>query len=174
MLEREFKFECPVKHFFYSDSTVVLGYISNSTRRYQLFVANRVGVIQSLTSVSQWSHVAGKQNPADLASRGCLPTVLPQSFWFTGPSFLHDPGSMSYSPLYYPLVEKDENVRKVVTTCAVTSSSNFFQESLSHISDYSRLLRVVALCLKWVKSFRSQTRIERDVFQILMTLNFVL
>ena len=75
MLEREFKFECPVKHFFYSDSTVVLGYISNSTRRYQLFVANRVGVIQSLTSVSQWSHVAGKQNPADLASRGCLPTV---------------------------------------------------------------------------------------------------
>ena len=41
--------------FFYSDSTVVLGYISNSTRRYQLFVANRVGVIQSLTSVSQWS-----------------------------------------------------------------------------------------------------------------------
>ena len=35
MLERELKFECPVKHFFYSDSTVVLGYISNSTRRYQ-------------------------------------------------------------------------------------------------------------------------------------------
>ena len=53
LLEREFKFECPVKHFFYSDSTVVLGYISNSTRRYQVLVANRVGVIQSLASVSQ-------------------------------------------------------------------------------------------------------------------------
>ena len=132
MLEREFKFEGQVKHFFYSDSTVVLGYISNSTRRYQLFVANRVGIIQSLTSVSQWSHVAGKQNPADLASRGCLPTVLPQSIWFTGPPFLYDPGPMSYTPLYYPLVEKDENVRKAVTTCAVTSSSNFFQESIPY------------------------------------------
>ena len=132
MLEREFKFEGQVKHFFYSDSTVVLGYISNSTRRYQLFVANRVGVIQSLTSVSQWSHVAGKQNPADLASRGCLPTFLPQSIWFTGPPFLYDPGPMSYSPLYYPLAEKDENIRKVVTTCAVMSSLNFYEESLSH------------------------------------------
>ena len=45
MLEREFKFKESVKHFFYSDSTVVLGYISNSTRRYQVFVANRVGTI---------------------------------------------------------------------------------------------------------------------------------
>ena len=52
MLEKEFKFSDSVKHFFYTDSTVVLGYISNSTRRYQVFVANRVGIIQSLTSVS--------------------------------------------------------------------------------------------------------------------------
>ena len=66
MLEREFKFSNSVKHFFYTDSTVVLGYISNSTRRYQVFVANRVGTIQSLTSVSQWSHVSGKENPADI------------------------------------------------------------------------------------------------------------
>ena len=67
ILEKEFKFDCSVKHFFYSDSTVVLGYISNSTRRFQVFVANRVGTIQSLTTASQWSHVSGKENPADLA-----------------------------------------------------------------------------------------------------------
>ena len=47
MLEKEFKFSDSVKHFFYTDSTVVLGYISNSTRRYQVFAANRVGIIQS-------------------------------------------------------------------------------------------------------------------------------
>ena len=76
MLEREFKFNCEAKHFFYTDSTVVLGYISNSTRRYQTFVANRVGVIQSLTSTSQWSHVTGKNNPADIASRGCSSAEL--------------------------------------------------------------------------------------------------
>ena len=51
VLEKEFKFDCKASHFFYTDSTVVLGYISNSTKRFQVFVANRVGVIQSLTSV---------------------------------------------------------------------------------------------------------------------------
>ena len=33
-------------------------------------------------------------------------------------------------------------------------------------SDYSSLIRVVALCLKWVKTFRSKTRIARDVLSV--------
>ena len=79
---------------------------------------------------------------------------------------MHKQGAFDYTPLYYPLPENDENVRKTVTTCAVTSSPNFFAEHLSHISSYSRLLRVVALCLNWVKSFRSKTRIARDVLSV--------
>ena len=131
-----------------------------------MFVANRVGTIQSLTTASQWSHVSGKENPADLASRGCLPSVLSQTNWFQGPTFLHKQGAFDYTPLYYPLLENDENVRKIVTTCAVTSSPNFYVEHLSHISSYSRLIRVVALCLSWVKRFHSKTRIARDVLSV--------
>ena len=78
MLGKEFKFEGSVKHFFYLDSTVVLGYISNSNRRFQVFVANRDGIIQSLTTALQRSHVSGKENPADLASHS-LPSVLPKT-----------------------------------------------------------------------------------------------
>ena len=92
MLEKEFKFDCSVKYIFYSDSTVVLGYISNSTRCFQVFVANRVGTFQLLTTASQWSHVPGNENPADLASPGCLLSVLPQTNWFQGPTFLHKQG----------------------------------------------------------------------------------
>ena len=43
---------------------------------------------------------------------------------------------------------------------------NFYAERFSQFSDYSRLIRVVALCLKWVKSFRSKTRTERDVLSV--------
>ena len=166
MLEKEFKFGVSVKHFFYTDSTVVLGYISNSTRRYQVFVANRVGTIQSLTSVSQWSHVSGKENPADLASRGCLPSDLVNSIWFRGPSFLHEEGLFEHPPLYYPISESDENVRKNVVCNAVRVDENFYSERFSHISSYSRLIRVVALCLNWVKKFRSKIRSERDVLSV--------
>ena len=107
-----------------------------------------------------------KDNPAGLASRGCLPSVLPQTNWFQGPMFLHKEGTFNYTPLYYPLPENDENVRKTVTSCVVKSSPNFFVEHFSHISSYSRLLRVVALCLNWVKRFRSKTRIARDVLSV--------
>ena len=79
---------------------------------------------------------------------------------------LHKEGAFDYFPLYYILPENDVNVRKTVTICAVTSSPNFFAEHFSHISSYSRLLQVVALCLNWVKIFRSKTRIARDVLSV--------
>ena len=167
MLKREFKFGVSVKHFFYTDSTVVLGYISNSTRRYQTFVANRVGTIQSLTTVSQWSHVSGKENPADFASRGCSPEMLSNSIWFEGPSLLHKESLFEHTPLYYPIPEGDENVRKNVVSHAVKVEENFYVERLSHISSYSRLFRVVAICLNWVKGFRSKIRSARDVLSVL-------
>ena len=43
---------------------------------------------------------------------------------------------------------------------------NFYSERFSHISNYSRLLRVVALCLNWVKKFRSKIRSARDVLSV--------
>ena len=58
MLDLEFQYG-DAKHFFYSDSQVVLNYIANSSRRFYVFVANRVGYIQSYTSVSQWKHIKG-------------------------------------------------------------------------------------------------------------------
>ena len=138
------------KTFFYTDSTVVLGYISNSTRRYQVFVANRVGKIQSLTSVSQWSHVSGKENPADIASRGCHPEDLSKSIWFTGLEFLHKQGLFDHTPLYYLISDDDENVRKNAVCQAVSFSEDFYSTCLSHISTYryTRLIRVVPRILK--------------------------
>ncbi|XP_071178037.1 uncharacterized protein [Mytilus edulis] len=39
---------------FYTDSKVVLGYISNETRRFFIYVANRVEKIRKFSSPSQW------------------------------------------------------------------------------------------------------------------------
>ena len=69
MGERELKNE-NVQHFYYFDSKVVLGYINNSTKRFHIFVANRVEFMQANTDSSQWSHIDGRRNPAEWASRG--------------------------------------------------------------------------------------------------------
>ncbi len=66
-----FDIDLPVERVvFWSDSTLVLQYINNTTHRFKTFVANRVTEISELSSTDQWNHVPGVLNPADLLSRG--------------------------------------------------------------------------------------------------------
>ncbi|XP_038565592.1 uncharacterized protein LOC119896177 [Micropterus salmoides] len=55
---------------FWTDSTTVLKYIFNETKRFHTYVANRVSTIRESTDKDQWRYVNTKDNPADEASRG--------------------------------------------------------------------------------------------------------
>ena len=56
--------------YFWSDSTTVLRYIKNTSRRFHTFVANRVAEIHDLTDSDDWYYVPTHLNPADDCSRG--------------------------------------------------------------------------------------------------------
>ncbi|XP_015121336.1 uncharacterized protein LOC107044101 [Diachasma alloeum] len=51
-------------------SSVALTWIKSDPARYKQFVKNRVSEIQRLMPQANWRHVPGKDNPADLVSRG--------------------------------------------------------------------------------------------------------
>lgn len=53
---------------YYTDSKVVLGYITNQSRRFYVYVANRVQLIRSLSSPDQWRYVESERNPANVAT----------------------------------------------------------------------------------------------------------
>ena len=59
---------------YWSDSMNVLWWMRNPSRMYQVFVANRVGEIQTLTNPNQWRCIPSKENlasrPADGRSNG--------------------------------------------------------------------------------------------------------
>lgn len=75
--------------FLWSDSTIVLNWISSPSRKWSVFVANRVGEIQRRTDVAQWHHIASADNPADVLSRGIGPLNLANATtWWHGPEFL--------------------------------------------------------------------------------------
>ena len=73
---------------FWTDSTVVLQWIHSSHRKQQVFVANRVAEILDTTNVSQWNHVSGINNPADIGTRAINVDELKRSEWLTGPAWL--------------------------------------------------------------------------------------
>ncbi len=58
----------PDEVHFYSDSKVVLGYIYNGSRRFYVYVHNRVQRIRQLSRPEQWHYVPSELNPADHAS----------------------------------------------------------------------------------------------------------
>ena len=62
-----------------TDSKVVLGYITNESRRFYVYVANRVQLIRSLSTPEQWRYVESEQNPADLATCGVPPDKIMES-----------------------------------------------------------------------------------------------
>ncbi|CAH0730253.1 unnamed protein product, partial [Brenthis ino] len=74
---------------YWSDSSVVLGWLSSDSTRLKTFVANRVGEIQENTKLSAWRYVPTDHNPADLISRATTLIQLQNSdLWWHGPTFL--------------------------------------------------------------------------------------
>ena len=75
--------------FAYSDSTVVLAWLSKPSKTWATFVSNRVSEIQAQIRRPNWFHVKSEDNPADCASRGLYPLELVNcTLWWKGPCWL--------------------------------------------------------------------------------------
>ena len=59
--------------YYWTDATVVLRYINNSSSRFETFVGNRIEILHTLTPVSPWRYVPTEENAADMASRAKPP-----------------------------------------------------------------------------------------------------
>ena len=57
-------------------------------KKQPTFVANRVAEILDSSTVDQWRHIAGADNPADLGTRRFSINELMQSDWINGPDWL--------------------------------------------------------------------------------------
>ena len=78
---------------FWTDTTTVLQWIHSSHRKQQVFAANRVAEILDTTYVSQWNHVGGINNPADIGTRAINVDEFKRSEWLTGTAWLKQPES---------------------------------------------------------------------------------
>ena len=75
--------------FAWTNSTIVLSWLSINPRHLKTFVGNRISQIVDLIPPSHWQHVEGVENTADSASRGLLPSeLLSCDLWWNGPSWL--------------------------------------------------------------------------------------
>ncbi len=141
--------------FFWTDSMVVLGYIRNTERRFQTFVANRLTVIHDGSIESQWRYVKSQHNPADDASRGLKADVLLSGRWLRGPDFLWLKEDM-WPPVTEVTVSSDDlEIKREcqnmhVKVAVETENVSCIEKLLRYFSSYSRLQKSVAWLLKFI------------------------
>lgn len=138
--------EISIEHFkFYCDSKVVLGYISNHSRRFYQYVSNRVMKIRKVTKSEQWFYIPSERNPADEATRPIHASALQHSKWLEGPeqSELYP---RSQEKILYELIdpESDKEIKQEVR-CLKTNTSDFvIGDSLARISEWPKVVKYVA------------------------------
>ena len=73
----------------FTNSQVTLFWIRGTGKDWKPFVQHRVEEIRKLISADSWSHCPGKENPADLPSRGLTPAELATNkLWKYGSDWL--------------------------------------------------------------------------------------
>ena len=147
----------------WTDSTIVLSWLSDLPRRWKTFVANRVSEIQEFLPPSHWHHVASSENPADLCSRGLLPSDLVNSdLWWRGPSWLSNP-DLPLLPTVPSLSEDivEEQRDNPILSFLTGSCPDHLGPLIEKASNLHRLVRTVAYCVRFIRV--QQPAADRDL-----------
>ena len=151
-------FQVPLSDVFaWTDSTIVLNWLSGNPRRFKTYVGNRVSCIVDLVAPGRWGHVNGLQNPADCASRGLLPSaLLNHDLWWTGPAWLcRDVSDWPKQPqlVSNTLTEEGEEISHhvvVSTTAPILPVERF--------SSLLRLKRVTAWAIRFARNCQARKK----------------
>ncbi|XP_076301722.1 uncharacterized protein LOC143219731 [Lasioglossum baleicum] len=151
------------KIYLWSDSTIVLSWLQGRPSRWKTFVANRVSEIQNLFPPDVWHHIRSKENPADPASRGLNgDSLVNNTLWWHGPSLLSTT-TLEFKE-YYPTVLDTEEERRpektVLNTTLAVATPTEPTDLLNRYSSFTRLLRSVAWCLRFIKCARRTSALK--------------
>ncbi|GFW93460.1 integrase catalytic domain-containing protein [Trichonephila clavipes] len=145
----------PVSRFYWTDSSIACYWIKGDFNRHKVFVKNRVKEIQKLSDPKEWRYCKGKDNPADLISRGLpLNDLKNNKIWWHGPKWL----TMKQTewPLFSePIIETEINndkleLKKSINVNTAVEKRQIENNLISRYSSFSKLIRISALCLRFI------------------------
>lgn len=143
--------------YYWTDSTIVLAWISSPASRWKTFVGHHVSEIKEMSSVSQWRHISTSENPADIVSRGCSSTQITESkLWWNGPKWLCDESSKWPSTTELNCIEDRSLLEEKKDKIALLTTVDI--SILGKYSSLSKLLRIIAYCLRFKCNAKPKTK----------------
>lgn len=160
---------------YWSDSTVVLSWIRSESKRFKMFVGNRVEEIREQTEVRSWRWVPTIDNVADKATRDVEPTGNLQE-WLNGPRFLLKSQSdwpEQLNRVSSSALEDEIMIREEVHQVNVVGEVECFLinalPDVNRFSKWLRLVRVTAWVLRFVNNLKSRklNTVKRSMVELL-------
>lgn len=128
-------------YYAWSDSQIALAWLAKEPSNWKTFVANRVSKVREANWI-KWGHVSGKENPADLGSRGVTAQQLLKSkLWFGGPA------GLVFTPENWPQSKLRTTVEEAKIMIANVEVNRIFP-LFKRCSSYQKMVRVIAYCLR--------------------------
>ena len=144
---------------YWTDSKILLGYLRNEHRRFKVYVANRVGTILRHSEASEWLYVPSNENPADVATKGCTVSDLPDS-WINGPEFLKVPQEWKDRCSEEISVEVSEMEmhpgKPEAVSNQVSAEVNPLDRLMNHYSSFYRLKKAVVYLKRFCKYLKDK------------------
>ncbi|GFW66335.1 integrase catalytic domain-containing protein [Trichonephila clavipes] len=146
--------------FAWTDSKIVLSWLSSHPHKWKTFVANRTSEIMEVLPTKHWRHVPSKENPADIASRGIDPKCLPDcKLWWQGPPWLRLETS-SWPKAESSCDEASDEVKAEQKSVSIfnlfTHTSNDVIHGLfEHYSSLTKVIRIFAYCQRFIKNCKN-------------------
>ncbi|XP_044312576.1 uncharacterized protein LOC123037144 [Drosophila rhopaloa] len=148
--------------FGWSDSSIVLTWLSYTPAQLKTFVGNRTSEILDTIPRSAWHHVDSKTNPADCASRGLMAAdLIDFHLWWNGPLWLRDKVQylVKLNDSRFGLSLTDKRIQgEVKSNCLATLAEatpvHPFDELTERVSSWIKLVHIVG----YVKRFIQRTR----------------
>ena len=150
---------------YWLDSKTALYWVYNNGE-WKQWVQFRVAEILKLTEMEQWGHVAGKDNPADIGSRGVTASYLKTcNLWWEGPEWLRR--GESEWPISSGLHDSSEVESERKKICAFTVIEEGVGKvgnviELDRFSSLGRLLRVTAWVTRFISNLK-RAKEKRDI-----------
>ena len=142
----------------YTDSTVVLGWLSGESGRYCIFSGHRITSTTILLPYKHWRHVPTGENPADAASRGMSASQLKEDpLWWHGPAWLStDPVTLPRQPTDEHLAAQREVERKPAPHTVMSAMEDTYYEQQQ--TSYSKLLRMTCWMQRAVRVMKKESQ----------------
>ena len=133
------------KIYHWTDSSTVIQWLQAAHKKQQVFVANRAAEILENSSMDQWRHVKGVENPADIETRGMSIEGLKESVWLNGPAWLQ--ADEEKWPKTWCQVNELEPEQVTSTVAKETKLDQIFD--WRRYSSFNRIRNFIAYCMRF-------------------------